>query len=167
MTGNGVMSPCGLYRYWLSRTWDPAKPTLVFVMLNPSTANALVDDPTIRKCVGFAKRAGYGAIEVVNLYAFRATKPKDLFKTIRYSGRYAIGLDNDNWIREVCVRPDRTVCIAWGRLPNRWIKEWASQVLEELQRARVAIHSLRLNGDGSPAHPLMLAYSNKLEERHG
>lgn len=71
---SAVISPCGLYRYRLSRCWGPGR-RMVWVMLNPSTADAEVDDPTIRRCMGFAKREGYGAIDVINLYALRATKP--------------------------------------------------------------------------------------------
>ena len=72
-----VISQDGLYRYHLERRWSDA-PFLTFVMLNPSTADAEIDDPTIRRCVGFSKREGAGGIAVVNLYAFRATSPADL-----------------------------------------------------------------------------------------
>ena len=74
-----VVSDDGLYRYILTRTWDRSLPALVFCMLNPSTADATVDDPTIRKCIGFAQRLGYGGIIVVNLFAYRATKPRELY----------------------------------------------------------------------------------------
>jgi len=80
MVRSAVISPCGLYRYRLSRQWTEPSYSLAFVMLNPSTADAEVDDPTIRRCIGFARREGYGGIEVVNLYAFRATSPDDLWK---------------------------------------------------------------------------------------
>src|SRR5689334_20041621 len=71
---SAVLSPCGLYRYRLTRRWGDG-PALLFVMLNPSTADATEDDPTIRRCTGFAKREGMPAIEVVNLFAWRATDP--------------------------------------------------------------------------------------------
>ena len=67
------------YRYLLVRRWDNTLPDATFVMLNPSTADERDDDPTIRKCIGFAKRWGCGGIKVVNLYAFRATNPRDCF----------------------------------------------------------------------------------------
>lgn len=72
------LSDDGLYRYRLWRTWEPGLPRMAWIMLNPSTADAEVDDPTIRRCIGFAKREGMGGIEVVNLYALRATKPTHL-----------------------------------------------------------------------------------------
>lgn len=72
------ISDDGLYRYQLWRTWNDACRPMVFVMLNPSTADGALDDPTIRRCVGFAKREGCGGIQVINLYALRATKPLHL-----------------------------------------------------------------------------------------
>ncbi len=78
VTKEAVISDCGRYRYRLTRRWGDG-PLLSFIMLNPSTADAEVDDPTIRRCMGFARRDGYGGIVVGNLYAFRTTKPKALF----------------------------------------------------------------------------------------
>ena len=79
-TGGGALfSECGAFRMMLWRTWSDG-PQVTFVMLNPSTADATHDDPTIRRCVGFAKREGFGCLVVVNLFNFRATKPKDLFQ---------------------------------------------------------------------------------------
>lgn len=72
------LSADGLYRYRLGRTWCPSERGVVWVMLNPSTADAHFDDPTIRRCVGFARSWGMGWITVVNLYAFRATYPQEL-----------------------------------------------------------------------------------------
>lgn len=105
---DAVISPCGRYRYRLSRTWDARKLPLVWIMLNPSTADAEVDDPTIRRCVSFSKREGAGGLEVLNLFALRAPDPKQL--------RVApdpIGPDNDEWIRQV-LHPHTRVVAAWG-----------------------------------------------------
>src|SRR6185369_17379869 len=74
-----VISKCGKYRYSLRREWIGGAGTVCFIMLNPSTADASVDDPTIRRCIGFAQRWGYQILEVVNLYAYRATRPRDMF----------------------------------------------------------------------------------------
>ena len=71
----------GKYRYYLTRVWDYKKPTLLFIMLNPSIADSNNDDPTIRRVVDFAEYWGYGGIYVGNLYAFRSTDPKGLLKT--------------------------------------------------------------------------------------
>lgn len=75
-----VISPCGTYRYHLWRRWDGNLPTMCWVMLNPSTADAKEDDPTIRRCIGFAKREGCGGISVRNVFALRATHPSELAK---------------------------------------------------------------------------------------
>src|SRR5437868_12651695 len=84
---SAVISPCGKFRYRLTRQWGEGA-ALPFVMLNPSTADAEQDDPTIRKCVGFAKRMGYDGIEVVNLYAYRATKPTQDRKSTRLNSSH-------------------------------------------------------------------------------
>ena len=107
LTG-AAFSPCGRYRWHLARTWDADGSRVAFVALNPSTADATHDDPTIRRCIGFARRWGAGGVDVVNLYAFRATKPRDLF-----AADDPVGPDNDAWIDAVVARADRVV-LAWG-----------------------------------------------------
>jgi hypothetical protein len=82
-----TLSDCGRYRYRLWRRWADG-PTVLFVMLNPSTADADVDDPTIRRCIGFARSWGAGALEVVNLYAWRATQPAELKAAVGPVGEY-------------------------------------------------------------------------------
>jgi hypothetical protein len=71
-------SDCGTYRYALWRTWNALQPGVLFVGLNPSTADATTDDPTIRRCIGFAKRWGYGGITMANVFAYRATDPREM-----------------------------------------------------------------------------------------
>lgn len=78
MDKGAIISGCGKYRYSLWRTWDKKLPKVMFIMLNPSTADAYEDDPTIRRCINFAKSWGYGGIVVGNLFAYRATNPKKL-----------------------------------------------------------------------------------------
>jgi hypothetical protein len=73
-----LLSECGQYRYRLWRLWDALAPVMVWVLLNPSTADADTDDPTVRKCVGFARAHRYGGVVLVNLFAWRATDPKQL-----------------------------------------------------------------------------------------
>ena len=84
MIKSAEISPCGLYRYSLTRKWEAWKGTVNFIMLNPSTADAQEDDPTIRRCIGFAKAWGYGGIVVTNLFAYRATNPKELKKSFQH-----------------------------------------------------------------------------------
>jgi hypothetical protein len=102
------LSTDGRYRYTLGRRWDEALPRAVFVMLNPSTADDTVDDPTIRRCVGFARRWEYGAITVVNLFAYRATRPAELIGVLDPVGR-----DNDETIA-LAAEEAALVVAAWG-----------------------------------------------------
>ena len=90
---NARFSKCKSYRYSLGRSWGEGSGKAVFIGLNPSTADQRKDDPTIKRCVGFARAWGCGSMEIVNLFAFCATKPEDL-------KRYAkpIGRNNDRWI---------------------------------------------------------------------
>jgi hypothetical protein len=106
---SAVLSDDGRYRYRLDRWWGTG-PRLVWVMLNPSTADADVDDPTIRRCVAFARRDGYTGITVVNLCAWRATDPQDLV-TARSEREDIHGPDNDRHLAEL-VAPDSVA--AWG-----------------------------------------------------
>ena len=102
-----TISDCGQYRYDLGRRWAPG-PRLLWVMLNPSTADAMEDDPTIRRCIGFSKRDGYGSLIVVNLYAYRATNPKALLTADDPEGP-------DNWWHiQRAVRSSDAVVYAWG-----------------------------------------------------
>jgi hypothetical protein len=133
----------GDYRYTLARTWEASTEPLAFILLNPSTADATEDDPTIRRCVGFAKRWGYGGILVVNLYAYRATKPRDML-----AAEDPVGPDNDRILAEVLE--GRTVVAAWGTNARR---ERVSEVLALIpQSARLL--ALEVTKYGHPKHPL-------------
>lgn len=138
------ISPCGRYRYALGRRWGDGG-TVAFVMLNPSTADATMDDPTIRRCMGFAKTWGYGGLVVANLYAYRATKPADLWKVAD-----PIGPDNDQhlvWVAEGCDQ----IVAAWGAhaKPDRIAAVLALPGMDRLT-------ALALTKDGQPRHPLYL-----------
>jgi hypothetical protein len=142
-----ILSPCGRYRYRLARRWSTG-PVLCFLMLNPSTADADVDDATIRRCIRFAQDQGFGALEVVNLYAFRATKPADL----RLAG-YPTGPDNDDHTLQACQEADE-VCLAYGAGASGMARP--QEVLPMLRRAGVQLQCLRITRSGYPAHPLYL-----------
>jgi hypothetical protein len=154
---SAVLSECGTYRYRLLRIWDVTRPMCVFVMLNPSTADASQDDPTIRKCVGFARRWGCGGIEVVNLFALRATDPREI-------RRHAdpIGPDNDRHIREAVTRPGAIVCLAWGTHGRTYNRAW--NVWQDIIGYGVATRDLGLTKCGQPRHPLMQPYPKATEE---
>ena len=148
-----ILSECGRYRYRLSRRWA-AGPTLLFIMLNPSTADAEVDDRTIRRCVAFAKAEGFCAIEVVNLYAYRATKPADLKRA-----GYPVGPDNDDHI-EAAVRAASGVCLAWGANVAGLARPAVIQT--KLRALGIKPMCLRITRSGYPEHPLMLPSACKL-----
>jgi len=152
---SAVVSACGMFRYRLGRQWQASAPTLCFVMLNPSTADDKLDDATIRKCVGFAERLGFGGLDVVNLFAYRATKPADL-----KSAGYLVGPHNDGWI-DIAARSARAnggeVVVAWGANARGLAR--TRDVLSLLDAAGVRPMVLDRCSDGTPAHPLMLPYS--------
>lgn len=133
----------GDYRYSLTRTWDFGVTRCVFLMLNPSTADALQDDPTIRRCIGFAKREHFGGIEVLNLYAYRATNPRDML-----AAADPVGPENDRILAERTV--GRTVIAAWG------VNAAATRVATvlELLPSTVKLFALGATRDGHPRHPL-------------
>jgi hypothetical protein len=133
------------YRYLLWRRWAVG-PACLFIMLNPSTADDAMDDPTIRRCIGFAREWGYASLEVANLFAVRATRPGVL-----YRHPDPIGERNDECLREASRRCDRVVC-AWGnhgRLAGR-----GTRVLAGLLSMRVRPWCLGLTKSGQPIHPL-------------
>ncbi len=145
------ISGCKKYRYSLTRVWDGDKPRVLFIMLNPSTADADNDDPTIRRCIGFAKNWGYGGVYVVNLFALRATNPKDLLKA-----PFVVGVENEKWIRRMSCIADLVVC-AWGngaivdKLQKRLDHTW-----KPLSWISKPLHYIELSKDGTPKHPLYL-----------
>lgn len=139
------ISECGRYRYRLYRQWDDSKPDVLFVMLNPSTADHNRDDRTISRCVGFARDWGYGGLLVGNLFALRSTKPAKL-----YICDDPVGPCNDAALRDMAAQVDLIVA-AWGdhgALQNR-----GDAVLQMLAGK---CHALKLNQSGHPAHPLRL-----------
>lgn len=149
---DATISECGEYRYRLSRTWGSAKP-LTFIMLNPSTADADVDDPTIRRCMGFAEREGAGGIVVVNLYALRATNPQDLWQHPD-----PIGPGNDRHIKEAVKHSNRVIC-AWGsNAPCGRVDYVRRQILGERP-----VRCLGTTKHGAPKHPLYLRKDQPLE----
>lgn len=141
---SAAFSRCGTYRYELTRTWDEELPTVTWIMLNPSTADAETDDPTIRRCIGFAKAWSRGGIIVRNLYALRATDPRDLLKHPD-----PIGPHNDEYLWG-SLDEEMTVC-AWGAHGRR-----GDEVLQALGDAGCLPHYLALTDAGEPRHPLYL-----------
>jgi hypothetical protein len=138
-----IISDCGKYRYQLWRIWDSSKPKVLFVMHNPSTADSSEDDPTIRRCIGYAKLWGFGGLYVGNLMPYRATNPKDLlnkpFEEIAPAENFA-------HIWDMFAKCDLHI-LAYGNpavkdaIPETFSSDW---------------HYLKLTKDGNPCHPLYL-----------
>lgn len=146
LTKEAVISPCEKYRYFLSRNVGGSTKSLVFIMLNPSTADAVDDDPTIRRCIGFCKSLGYGKLSVVNLFAFRATDPSELL-----AAHDPVGNENAKFIKDTVEKADLTIC-AWGTKGS--INNQDKVVLELLKHSR--LHALKISKRGYPCHPLYL-----------
>jgi hypothetical protein len=146
--GTAIISPCGRYRYRLTRQLKDCKESgaVLFVMLNPSTATATENDSTIRRCITFANSWGYAEMWVGNLYALRATNPAELRKD--YSA--AVGPENDAWLRKLLREADAVVC-AWG--DNAQSDRVARFV--ELAGDR-QLYCLDTNKSGQPKHPLYI-----------
>jgi hypothetical protein len=149
MTESGAtFSPCRRWRYLLWRRWDAAKPVANFLMLNPSTADEVKLDPTCSRARDYAERWGYGALIVTNVFGFRSTDPVLMKKE-----RDPVGPGNDAAIVRAAKEADLVVC-AWG---NHGL--WAGRsayVKNLLRKNNIDTHSLRLNANGEPAHPLYL-----------
>ena len=147
---NATFSSCRTYRYSLSRVWDKKKKYVLFIGLNPSTANEEAEDPTIRRCVNYAKDWGYGGFMMVNLFAYRTTLPSNLKKV-----KYPVGSENDKYIVTLSKKADITVA-AWGNNGNLYSRD--KQVLSLVPNLKC----LKVNKSGQPAHPLYLKKGLKL-----
>lgn len=150
------ISPCGKYRYHLARTLMFGQGTCVFVMLNPSTADGLADDQTIRRCLGYTFAWGFHRLEVVNLFAWRATDPKDMKSAID-----PIGPLCDQWIERAAKSAQLVIC-AWGNHGGYLKRDKA--VASLLRGSGITLHRLTVTKRGHPGHPLMLAEYLKAQE---
>jgi hypothetical protein len=143
-----VFSACGRYRWWLQRCWDPGRPPLLFVGLNPSRADGRRDDPTLRRLLGYARGWGFGSLEVLNLFALVAPSPALLRRAAD-----PVGSGNDAWIRRrLRLRPEAAVWIGWGN-QGRW-RDRDRQVLALLARGGRRPLALATTAAGMPRHPL-------------
>jgi hypothetical protein len=152
MVRTARLSECGRYRYSLGRRWgDLMARSVLWVMLNPSTADADIDDNTIRKCIYFTHREGFSRLHVVNLFAFRSTDPAAMLALPEDEAR---GPENSCEVSFQARDADLIVC-AWGVPGGKLIPE-------ALWPYRGKCFHLGLNGDGSPKHPLYLAKTTPL-----
>jgi hypothetical protein len=144
LSGGATSGDSGQYRYRLWRTWSKTRPAVAFIMLNPSTADAETDDATIRRCLGFARTWDAGGIEVVNLFAWRSSRPRDLRRAID-----PVGSDNDTAIRDA-VRRCPIVVAAWGN--HGALSDRDRLVVKMLGPLRLVC--LGLTRQRHPRHPL-------------
>ena len=151
MHRTACLSADARYRYLLTRTWQPDLPTVCFVMLNPSTADAEADDPTIRRCIDFARRWGFGSLNVVNLYAYRTASPAELAAAAE-----PVGPENDAYVGATCANASLIVA-AWGAMAP------------DMQRKFVALSGIKnlkclgLTQNGEPRHPLYVRADTGLQ----
>lgn len=143
------------YRYSLWRNWDITLPRVTFIMLNPSTADSSVNDPTINRCIAYAKNWGYGSLEVVNLFAYRATKPIKLRGALD-----PIGEENNQHILNALTRSEKVIP-AWGI--NGTLLNRDKDVIELLRQNDAPVFALQLTKDGHPRHPLFVK-ANRIPE---
>lgn len=150
-----LISADGVYRYSLTRTFSPlTDPTVCWIMLNPSKADAHRDDATVRRCIGFSRQAGFGAMMIVNLFALRSTYPYELTRV-----EDPVGPENDFWIRHVSELCNQVIC-AWGDRGSLLGRD--KQVLEALHKLGRYPYCLGKTKSGNPRHPVRLPYSTKL-----
>lgn len=158
MSGSAIVSDCGLFRYVLGRAWGHANAASVtWVMLNPSTADAGSDDPTVRKVVGFSQRWGFGSANIVNVWPYRATSPKVLMAALRrYEVSRGVAELNLQYVRGTCRSADLVVA-AWGG--NAKPCPDLARVERTLTECCRPVVCLGHTVSGQPRHPLMPAYA--------
>jgi hypothetical protein len=145
-----VYSDCQRYRYELTRQWQPG-PKALFVMLNPSTATEVQNDPTVERCERRARALGFGAFRVTNIFAFRATDPK-----VMRAEADPIGPANDAAIAAGAVWADQVIC-AWGSHGAHLSRGPAIEAL--LRATGRPLYHLGLTQAGAPKHPLYIGYA--------
>ncbi len=143
-------SDCEAYRYTLTRVWEPGGDKALFIMLNPSTATEVQNDPTVERCERRARTLGFGAFRVLNIFAFRATDPR-----VMRAVADPVGPGNDAAILGSLDWADRVIC-AWGT--HGAFMDRGPEVEAMLRDANVPLHHLGLSKAGHPKHPLYIGY---------
>lgn len=155
---SAILSPCGTFRYRLERDGFGGARTACVIMVNPSTADAIADDATIRKVKGFAERNDIGRVIVVNKLAYRAKDIGDIAKAVD-----PIGPDNDRHIAQAVRDADLTI-LAWGpvtKLPKYLRRRWL-EVVRIAEQHRTNLYCIGTANCGHPRHPLMTPYSTPI-----
>lgn len=150
-----VYSNCERYRYSLTRVWDTQGRRVVFAMLNPSTATEVQNDPTIHRCEQRARALGFGSFRAVNIFALRATDPRDM-----KAAKDPEGPDNTNALLDAATWADMVIA-AWG--VHGAHRDQGPVTAAKLRSAGHTLHHLGLTKAGHPRHPLYLPYSAQPE----
>lgn len=159
ITSSAQLSPCSRYRYELRRVWQHGRPLALFVLCNPSTADATEDDATVRRCVGFARRFGCGGLIVVNVCAWRATKPRNMIWIDD-----PVGPMNKEAIEQALLESaGGPIVLGWGdALPKklRHLGMRVARLIEDAGRMPLCFGTTK---EGQPKHPLRLATNEPIE----
>ncbi len=147
MKKTAAFSRCRQYRYALWRTWESTQKQVLFICLNPSIADEENDDPTLIRCINYAKSWGFGSVCIANLFAYKATKPYDLL-----ANNSPIGPRNNHWLKKLADESDLCVA-AWGN-HGSYLGRSA-----KVQKLIPNLHYLKITKLGEPAHPLYLKAS--------
>lgn len=151
ITSQAAYSGCGAYRYWLTRRWSDQGGMVNFVMLNPSVANEIKNDPTVERCERRVRQLGYGGFCVTNIFAWRETHPRKLRQAAA-----PIGPENDSVLLQQAQRADMVVA-AWGTHGAHLAR--GPEVGLKFQENGILTHHLGLSKEGHPRHPLYISYS--------
>lgn len=144
LTAPAVFSSCRTYRYALWRWWDHSRPYAMFIGLNPSTADEINNDPTVSRCIGYARRWGYGGLCMTNIFAYRATDP-----AVMKAHPAPVGEENDRYLADLAARAG-VVVAAWGTHGVHMGRG------DQVRRMLPALHCLKVTQGGFPNHPLYL-----------
>lgn len=161
-----TFSACRKYRYRLWEIWDRSKPIVLYIMLNPSTADEVKNDPTVERCSRRAQKLGYGGFRIANIFALRSTDPKALYGHESPISEPSFELDgvvvadhsytNDTFIRTQAYGSNLVIC-GWGEHGNYLGR--GANVLSRLRGESIKPHALRMTKSGQPGHPLYIPYS--------
>ena len=142
-------SDCRVWRYALWRIWQPDCGVATFIGLNPSTADESVNDPTVRRCIDFARTWGFGGMRMLNIFAYRATDPKNM-----KLASDPVGVQNDYFLRHYVDSPDNRLTVAaWGKHGSYLDR---GQIVSSTLLSGLAIKCFGRNKNGSPKHPLYM-----------
>ncbi len=146
---DAIFSEDNIHRYALIHEWELDRPSLMIISLNPSAEDGELNNPTIRRCIGFAKRWGFGRLFITNLFSFKTSSPKDLFNS-----ENPIGNKNDYWLKKLSKKVDKVV-LAYGnhgKFKNRH---------EEILKIIHDPYCIKKSKTGMPMHPLYLKYTEE------